>query len=278
MSTTLRRNTCTHTCVYTHGLCNLWDLSSKRLYQNATFWRNKMVWYTIIQIATKDILPKNDTVCIMLFRSWWKSIRYHVLDTLIILIEFWKKIMTWHYTDVIMGAMASQITSLTIVYSTVFQTEIKENITASRHWPLCGEFTGWIPHKWPVTRKMFPFDDVIMETDGQYEDLCARSRYQEQGEVIISHVITCPCPWYLLVANRSPYEPADCPVSRGTSVPAVRTWLVYHEISMLHILMISHKSFFGEWRDAGISVTEILTWTPYIYIYCNLQMLCQHVQ
>ena len=33
-----------------------------------------------------------------------------------------------------------------------------------RHRPLCGEFTGgrWIPHKWPVKRKMFPFDDVIM--------------------------------------------------------------------------------------------------------------------
>ena len=23
--------------------------------------------------------------------------------------------------------------------------------------------TGEFPHKWPVTRKMFPFDDVIME-------------------------------------------------------------------------------------------------------------------
>ena len=40
-----------------------------------------------------------------------------------------------HYGDVIMGAIASQITSLAIVYS----TQIK-NITAPRHWPLCGEF------------------------------------------------------------------------------------------------------------------------------------------
>ena len=46
-----------------------------------------------------------------------------------------------------MGAIASQITSLAIVYSTIIQTQIKENITAPRHWPLCGEFTGdrWIP-------------------------------------------------------------------------------------------------------------------------------------
>ena len=36
---------------------------------------------------------------------------------------------------------------LTIVDSTVIQTQIKENIKAPRHWPLCGEFTGdrWIP-------------------------------------------------------------------------------------------------------------------------------------
>ena len=41
-----------------------------------------------------------------------------------------------------MGAMASQITSLTIVYSIVIQAQIKENIKAPRHWPLRGDFTG----------------------------------------------------------------------------------------------------------------------------------------
>ena len=42
--------------------------------------------------------------------------------------------------------------------------QIKENIKAPRHWPLCGEFTGhrWIPRTNGQTRKMFPFDDVIM--------------------------------------------------------------------------------------------------------------------
>ena len=41
--------------------------------------------------------------------------------------------------------MASQITTFTIVYSTVIQAQIKENIKAPRHWPLCGEFTGEFP-------------------------------------------------------------------------------------------------------------------------------------
>ena len=38
------------------------------------------------------------------------------------------------------------------------RAQIKEIIKAPRHWPF-GEF----PHKWPVMRKMFPIDDVIME-------------------------------------------------------------------------------------------------------------------
>ena len=55
----------------------------------------------------------------------------------------------FHYCDVIMGTMASQITSLTIVYSSVYLAQFKENIKTLRHWPLCGEFTGdrWIPRK-----------------------------------------------------------------------------------------------------------------------------------
>ena len=52
-----------------------------------------------------------------------------------------------HYSDVIMGGTASQISSLTIAYSTVIHAQIKDNVKASRRWPFCGEFTGhrWIP-------------------------------------------------------------------------------------------------------------------------------------
>ena len=38
-----------------------------------------------------------------------------------------------------MTTMASQITSLTQPF---IQTQIEENIKPSRHWSLCGEFTG----------------------------------------------------------------------------------------------------------------------------------------
>ena len=70
-----------------------------------------------------------------------------------------------HYSDVIMGAMASQITSLTIVYSTVYsdadQRKHQSSALLAFVW---GIHRGPVnsPHKWPVTRKMFPFDDVFM--------------------------------------------------------------------------------------------------------------------
>ena len=81
---------------------------------------------------------------------------------------------TWHpdafnllryYNDIIMDAIASKITSLTIVYSTVYSgaDQRKHQSSASlafvwgiHRWPVNS------PHKWPVTRKIFPFDDVIM--------------------------------------------------------------------------------------------------------------------
>ena len=70
-----------------------------------------------------------------------------------------------HYNDVIMGAKASQITSLTSVYSTVYSDadQRKHQSSASLAF-LRGIHRGPVnsPRKWPVTRKMFPYDDIIM--------------------------------------------------------------------------------------------------------------------
>ena len=66
-----------------------------------------------------------------------------------------------------MGTMASQITSLTIVYSTVYSAanQRKHQSSASLAF-VWGIHRGPVnsPHKGPVTRKMFPFDDVIMSS------------------------------------------------------------------------------------------------------------------
>ena len=73
---------------------------------------------------------------------------------------------TYRYSDVIMSTMASQIISLKIVYSTVYSGADQRKYQSS----LSLAFVGGIhrcsvnsPHKGPVTWKMFPFDDVIMD-------------------------------------------------------------------------------------------------------------------
>ena len=70
-----------------------------------------------------------------------------------------------HYNDVIMGVVATQITSLTIVYSTVESDPDRRKHQNSTSLAFVrGIHRGPVnsQHKWAVTRKMFPFDDVIM--------------------------------------------------------------------------------------------------------------------
>ena len=105
---------------------------------------------------------------------WWRHHgRSHIPSPAII---YWFAIDTalsicWnHYSDVTMGAMASQITSLEIVYSTVCSCADQRKHQSS----VSLAFVRWIhrwpvnsPQKGPVARKMFPFDDIIMWKSSQ---------------------------------------------------------------------------------------------------------------
>ena len=72
-----------------------------------------------------------------------------------------------YYSDVITGAMASQITSLTIVYSTVYSDADQRKHQSSASLAFVREIAvdQWTASYAPVTRKMFPFHDVIMMWD-----------------------------------------------------------------------------------------------------------------
>ena len=84
----------------------------------------------------------------------------------------WAKVLSLnlyaaHYSDVIMSMMASQITGVVIVYwmfcSSADQTKHQSSTSLAfvrgiHRWPVNS------PHKWPVTRKMFQIDDVIMKS------------------------------------------------------------------------------------------------------------------
>ena len=65
----------------------------------------------------------------------------------------------------------------------VFEAQIKENIKAPTHWPLCvcrvGVIHWWpvdSPSNRPVTREVFPIDDVIMK---QYKSDTVKQRRQQ---------------------------------------------------------------------------------------------------
>ena len=71
-----------------------------------------------------------------------------------------------HYSDVIIGAMASQITGFFIIYSTICSGADQRRHQSSASLAFVKGIHQWpvnSPHKGLVTRKMFPFDDVIMK-------------------------------------------------------------------------------------------------------------------
>ena len=75
-----------------------------------------------------------------------------------------------HYSNVIMGATESQITSITIVNSTVYSGADQRTHQSSASLAFVRGIHRRLvnsPNKWPVTRKMFPFDDVIMQVTSQ---------------------------------------------------------------------------------------------------------------
>ena len=93
-------------------------------------------------------------ICLIRDGTWQNSL-------LLRLTHQWSLFHETRYSDVIMGALASQITSLTIVYSIVYSGADQSSASLAF---VRGIHQGSAnsPHKWPVTRKMFPFDDVFM--------------------------------------------------------------------------------------------------------------------
>ena len=116
-----------------------------------------LIWNSYNQIENQIFFrPKTNIIFIIKMPGY---------RTLFISLDVWYVIKHLHYGDVVMGTVASQITSLTIVYSTVYSgTDQRKHQSSASLAFARGIHRGPVnsPHKWPVTRKMFPFDDVIM--------------------------------------------------------------------------------------------------------------------
>ena len=105
-------------------------------------------------------LPSDDTCDTYCFRgcscdkrNYWRSVSLS------------HNAIRLHYSYVIMGDISSQVTSLAIVHSTVYSgtNQRKHQSSASLAF-VRGNHRRPVnsPHKWPATRKIFPFDDVVL--------------------------------------------------------------------------------------------------------------------
>ena len=86
-----------------------------------------------------------------------------------------------------MSAIASQITSFTLVYTTIYsdahQRKDQSSASLAFVWGIHRRPVN-SPHKGPVTRKMFPFDDVIM--------------FVARWLINPAHGIDLICSWYFI--------------------------------------------------------------------------------
>ena len=108
-------------------------------------------------------------ICFYLMTSPWVSLQF-TLSMMVRLIS--KPHSTWcvqkynlilsnHHSDVIMSA----INGVSIVCSTICLGVDLRKCQSSASLPFVSRIHQWpvdSPHKWPVTRKLFPFDDAIM--------------------------------------------------------------------------------------------------------------------
>ena len=145
-------------------------------------------WFTKLQLHTQQ-----KSRIIILWRIFVMKTHHTLFNPMYIFSSF----MLLHYNDVIMTTIAPQITSLTVVYSTVYwdANQRKHQSSASLAF-VRGIHRGPVnsPHKGPVTRKMFPFDDVIMCFVSQIVTHMSQ-KYDTHTDLCISRFYT----WYVFL-------------------------------------------------------------------------------
>ena len=175
-----------------------------------------------------------------------------------------------------MDTVASQITSLTIVYSTVWSDagqgkhQSFELLAFVR-----GIHRGQVnsPHKGPVTRKMFPFDDVIM--------VCKQSTYNAiwiSGDHCLKQTLKTP-PLHVRKSSAGGYD--FCWVQCLTCVQTISLIIAerYHfvlgrvirESIVSHMLIFSNGCLINTLFIKRIRIPKALWWNIY---FCLINDTC----
>ena len=152
-----------------------------------------------------------------------------------------------HYNDIIMGAMASQITSLTIVYSNFYSGADQRKYQSSASLAFVrGIHRGTVnsPYIWPVTRKMVPFNDVIMGKRLWWEPHLSKTQTN-----LYSHY------WYCLTSPNTDHRSENYTndmINIGSSITLHMShflfWLLLS--GNAHYFRAIIKNYFGNCQDA----------------------------
>ena len=120
-----------------------------------------ITWYIYITIINWFRFIISDSIYFIFFSLILISIQLIVFKFQCQLCIY--SLFSQHYSDVIMRTMASQTPTFPLFTQPFIQAQSKKT-SKPRHWPLWGIHRWPVnsPHKVPVTRNMFPFDDVIM--------------------------------------------------------------------------------------------------------------------
>ena len=117
--------------------------------------------YVNVHIYTLKLIMKSPnkypfTIYTWSYLSAWQDIAFCLNGWDFLQVQIYNGPSCCHYNDVIMSAVASQITNLTSVYSTIYSGAEQKKLQSPASMALLGEFTGdqWIPRtkgKWRGT-------------------------------------------------------------------------------------------------------------------------------
>ena len=137
-----------------------------------------------------------------------------------------------------MGVIASQITSLTIVFSSVYLgTDQRKHQSSASLASVQGIHRRPVnsPHKWPVTRRMFPFDDVIMAShvsQKKWIELTSDKAQQNKTEQEPMHILS----YHFKAETKCHYLNQWCKVGHWLSIRWALHFPGNHQQMILHVL------------------------------------------
>ena len=196
-----------------------------------------------------------------------------------------ERMVSWildiHYIDVIMGAIASQITPASSLFTQVadqrkHQSSASLAFVRGLQWSPVNS-----PHKWHVTWKMFPFDDVIMH--------CCKQCFTSMTYKNLFN-INSSMKWFFMTwpaySDQAPLWTKATPLV--LSWPRMDQWCGYESAAFLTRTSFTNtlsahnpKSWIMTWIilcririQSSLNFVHVMT-TELIYLFCLLCILCK---